>query len=140
MWKTPKTDWHGEVIDNKYVGDFFNAEDYNRIKNNLEYLQSLAIQMYNDFTINSVGEDKTPSDYFYADEMNKIEDNLEIINNNTFQNTYGDKPVFVANGKTMNFEELNRIEKAILDIFNKLNNQSIGRRKFEWNFGTREDF
>ena len=45
-WITPKTDWYGEVVDGVYVGDRFNASDYNRIKNNLSYLRELAVQMY----------------------------------------------------------------------------------------------
>ena len=37
-WQTPKTDWYGKVIEGVYVGDRFNAVDYNRIKNNLIYI------------------------------------------------------------------------------------------------------
>lgn len=41
-WSTPKTDWNGETVDGVYTGDRFNAVDFNRIKNNLEYLRELA--------------------------------------------------------------------------------------------------
>ena len=44
-WSTPKTDWNGETVDGVYTGDRFNAVDFNRIKNNLEYLRELAINM-----------------------------------------------------------------------------------------------
>ena len=69
MWSTPKTDWFGRVEDGVYIGDRFNAVDFNRIKNNLEYLRGLAISMYEEFTIHSLGSDRTPKDYFYADEI-----------------------------------------------------------------------
>ena len=72
MWTTPKTDWSGETIDGVYIGDRFNAADFNRIKNNLEYLRELAVQLYKEFTIHSLGSDRTPKDYFYADEINKL--------------------------------------------------------------------
>ena len=58
-WSTPKTDWNGETVDGVYTGDRFNAVDFNRIKNNLEYLRELAIKMYDEFAIQSVGSDKT---------------------------------------------------------------------------------
>ena len=35
-WQTPKTDWYGSVSsDGTYIGDYFNYNDFNRIKNNL---------------------------------------------------------------------------------------------------------
>lgn len=135
MWTTPKTDWSGEFIDGVYVGDKFNAADFNRIKNNLAYLYELAVKIYEDFTIHSLGSDRTPIDYFYADEINKLEENLETINSNSLKGSYGKTPVYADNGKIMDFKELNRIESASLDLYNKLTNQSEGRRTFQWNFG-----
>ena len=73
MWQTPKTDWHGGVDANGvYEGDRFNAVDFNRIKNNLQYLRDMAIKLYQEFTIPSLGVDRTPRDYFYADEINQM--------------------------------------------------------------------
>jgi hypothetical protein len=40
----------------------------------------------------------------------------------------------------MDFEELNRLESAILDLYNRLTNQSEGRRMLTWSFGTKEGF
>ena len=135
-WITPKTDWSGETsADGTYVGDRFNATDFNRIKNNLEYLREMAVKLYKEFTIVSLGEDKTPADYFYADEINQIEENLNTVNNNTLKRPYGTAPNYVENGNTMDFNELNRLEGAILDLYDKLNNEFEGRRMFTWNFG-----
>lgn len=134
-WTTPKTDWYGETNDGVYVGDRFNASDFNRIKNNLEYLRELAITMYKDFTILSVGDDKTYEDFLYANEINELEANLIIINDNTLNRSYGTAPSYVSNGNTMDFKELNRLEGAILDLYNKLTNESEGRRMLTWNFG-----
>ena len=108
MWQTPKTDWHGTLdADGHYIGDRFNATDFNRIKNNLQYLRDLAIKMYKKFSIVSLGADRTPKDYFYADEINQLEENLMTINNNTLKRAYGDSPIYTDNGNTMTFTELN---------------------------------
>lgn len=135
-WETPKTDWYGRVDENSvYTGDRFNAADFNRIKNNLEHLRDMAIKLYAEFSIVSLGDDRTPRDYFYADEINQMEANLNTINSNTLQRSYGSTPSYIENGNTMNFADLNRLEGAILDLYDKLNNQTYGRRMFTWNFG-----
>lgn len=135
-WTTPKTDWYGSTdSEGVYTGDRFNATDFNRIKNNLDYLRELAIQMYDEFSITSLGEDRTPSDYFYADEINVLEDNLNTINENSLNRSYGDSPTYSDNMVIMDYVELNRLESAILDLYDKLSNQSEGRRMFTWNFG-----
>ena len=135
-WETPKTDWYGETDENGvYSGDRFNAVDFNRIKNNLDYLRELAITLYTEFSIVSLGSDRTPADYFYADEINQLEENLKTINAKTLKRSYGTPPVYIANGKTMDFTELNRLESAILDLYDRLTNESEGRRMFQWNFG-----
>lgn len=135
-WTTPKTDWYGANDENGvYHGDRFNAVDFNRIKNNLAYLRELAITMYAEFSIVSLGSDRTTSSYFYADEINQLEQNLVTINANTIKRSYGSSPTYNDNGKTMDYRELNRLEGAILDLYDKLTNQSDGRRTLEWNFG-----
>lgn len=136
MWETPKTDWHYELdSDGLYIGDRFNAVDFNRIKNNLEYLRGLAIKMYDEFTIHALGTDRTTQDYFYADEINQLEENLNTINYNSIKRSYGTAPSYTANGNIMDFAELNRLEGAILDLYDKLSNQNNGRRTFTWNLG-----
>lgn len=137
-WVTPKTDWHGSTnADGIYTGDRFNAIDFNRIKNNFEYLRDLSTLMYNEFDIETLGEDRTPVDYYYADEINRLEQNLITINENTLKRSYESPRTYFANGNTMNFTELNRLESATLDLYNRLTNQHDGRRMFTWNFGMR---
>lgn len=139
-WTTPKTDWYGAVVNGVYTGDRFNAVDFNRIKNNLVYLRDLAVKVYEEFSITAVGADKTTADYFYAEEINKMEQNLATINAKTLKMSYGTAPTYTDNGRTMDYAELNRLEGAILDLYDKLTNQYEGRRKFKWNFGMGGDF
>lgn len=135
-WETPKTNWYGKRdADGVYTGDRFNATDFNRIKNNLQHLRDAAIALYDDFDIVSLGADRTPADYFYADEINQLEANLATINAHTFKRSYGNAPTYLENGNTMTFDELNRLEGAILDLYDKLRNQMNGRRTLTMNFG-----
>lgn len=135
-WETPKTDWHGSSdSEGVYTGDRFNAVDFNRIKNNLDYLRELAIKLYDEFSIVSLGVDRTPVDYFYADEINQLEENLKTVNENSLRRSYGNAPTYVDNGNTMDFVELNRLEGAILDLYDRLTNELEGRRMLTWNFG-----
>ena len=137
-WQTPKTDWHGSTnSEGVYTGDRFNASDFNRIKNNLTFLRDMAIKLYKEFSLVSLGDDRVPGDYFYADEINQLEENLKTINSKTLKRSYGNPPTYVANGNTMDFAELNRLERAILDLYDRLTNESEGRRMFTWNFGMR---
>ena len=135
-WETPKTNWSGRRDANGvYVGDHFNATDFNRIKNNLQHLRDMAIALYDEFDIVSLGADRTPADYFYADEINQLEVNLTTINSKTLKGSYGNAPAYIENGNTMTFAELNRLEGAILDLYDKLWNETYGRRMFTMNFG-----
>lgn len=140
-WTTPKTDWYGSTDANGvYTGDRFNASDYNRIKNNLLVLYAFALEQYKAFDIKDMGTDKTYSDYLYADEINTIEKNFKAINNGTLKGSYGDMPTYYDNGSMMDYKELNRLESAMLDIYNKLSIVRTSKRRFIWQFGmTQED-
>lgn len=126
-WIIPKTDWQ--------PSDYFNAEDYNRIKNNLEYLWVVAQVLYPSFVIISGGNDKNIGDFFYADEINVLENNLETLNINTLHENYGTTLSFEENDHVLDYVELNRLESACLDLYNKYRNERLGLRHFEWNFG-----
>ncbi len=132
MWKEPKTDWN--------INDRFNAEDFNRIKNNLIHLKNLSIMVYEGFEIQHISEDKTVSDYFYADEINTIEDNLKTINENTLNKNSGEYPMYYDNGNTMDFNELNRIESLIMLLHEKITKKISSRRKLSLKLGTKEVF
>ena len=134
-WIQPKTDWHCEITDGVYSGDRFNASDYNRIKNNIYHLHAMALSLYKRFNIQPDSGDKQVGEYFYADEINKLESNLDVINSNTINRQYGSTPTYVDNGNTFDFNELNRLESATLDLYNRMTNQKVGRRMFKWNFG-----
>lgn len=132
-WTIPKTYWK--------ISDRFNIADYNRIKNNLAYLHEKAVELYTSFEVQDMGSDKTSyADFFYADEINTMENNLDTIASNTFGKDYGTKKTFADNGAFIDYNELNRIESASLDLYNQLSGQYEGRRMLTFMLGGKEDF
>lgn len=136
MWKIPKTDWTS--------GDFFNIEDYNRIKGNIGELKTLSLKLWPDLPYTDyqdMGADKTYQDIsFYADEINKMEDNLDVVCESTYALEIGVKKTYEANQPFIDADELNRIESALLRLYDNLKNQYEGRRMLTFMLGAREVF
>ena len=127
-WKTPKVDWKPT--------DKFNFVDYNRIKNNLEYLHEKAIQLYKAFSIIDMGEDiLVYTANWDSDKFNLFEKNLETINKNVYTQNIGASQTFYPNGIFIKYDELNRIENASLLIKTLLDNQTLALRRFPFRLG-----
>lgn len=125
MWQTPKTTWA--------PGDYFNIEDYNRIKGNLNVLHEIAISAWSEFLFVEMGADKTYADIsYYADEIDLFEDNLDAINNGTCRLAIGEKKIYEANKVFIGSEELNRIESACLKLHEYLTGTANGRKTLEF--------
>ena len=96
QWITPKTDWTPTIdAQGKYTGDYLNIEDYNRIKNNIEFLAHTAKQFW-PVKVKAM-PDKEYQEYPYADEINQISDNLDEINKYIGYNI-GTKTEYSENG------------------------------------------
>lgn len=140
-WITPKTDWEaGKDAEGNYIGDFFNIEDYNRIKNNIKELREFAVELYPDFDIKNMGADKKYTDYPYADEINLIADNLETIKDKTYSYDIGKKVIYYDNSPFIGYEDLNRIESACLRLYKTIVAQKQGRRRLAFYLGRKERF
>lgn len=127
-WHTPKTNWQQT--------DPVNIEDYNRIKNNLEFLQERALMLYADIQIQNMGADKTNCrEHYRADEFNRFEQNLDIINKHIFTQDYGPTVRFFDNGPFIDYMELNRIEGAILSMNEILDNLEAGLARLSFRLG-----
>lgn len=133
MWQQPKTDWQ--------AGDYFNVQDYNRIKGNLNEIRTQALTLWPDFVFEDMGADKTYQDYsFYADEINRFEANVDHICAGTFPFEVGDHQTFYDNQPFIGWQELNRIESACLKIYRNISGRADGikRLAFTLNGGTFE--
>ena len=111
-WIEPKINWADT--------DYFNVEDYNRIIGNVDHLKTLADDLFLKLTDLSMGEEKTHLSLIYAREMNNIESSLEILNLETYDFDIGEKTEYRSNGSTPLYSEFNRIESAILLIYNTM--------------------
>lgn len=114
-WITPKTDWAARKdAEGNYAGDYFNTVDYNRIKNNIEFLGAVARKFWP--VLVKAMPDRKFEEYPYADEINTLADNLEAIN--AFVGyEIGEKTVYEANGQFIGYEDLNRIEMACKNLY-----------------------
>lgn len=120
MWQQPKTDWQ--------EGDYFNIEDYNRIKGNLNEIRTQALILWPDMEFEEMGDDKTYEDYgFYADEINLFEANIDHICDGTFAFAVGDRQTFYDNQPFIDWKELNRIEEACRLIYSNITSGVEGR-------------
>ena len=127
-WHTPKVNWQPT--------DPVNYTDYNRIKNNLEYLHERGCILFHVFDIRDMGDNKEGyTDYTYADEWNLLEENLDIINQNTFTRDYGKRQFFFDNNPFIMWDELNRLENAILTIRMIMDSHESGLPKLSFRLG-----
>ena len=128
MWQQPKTDWQ--------ASDFFNIQDYNRIKDNLNVIRNMALELWPEFEFEDMGRDKTYQDYgFYADEINRFEDNLDHICTGTYPFKIGEKRTYSENQPFIGWEELNRIESACLKMYLNIQSGMDSRPTLEMTLG-----
>jgi hypothetical protein len=131
MWQQPKTNWKET--------DFFNTEDYNRIKGNLNEIRSKALLLWPGFTFEEMGSDKSYQDYgFHADEINRFESNVDHVCAGTYPFKVGNRQTFYDNQPFIDWKELNRIEEACRLIYSNIQSRYNGRRtlSFTLNGGT----
>lgn len=111
-WTEPKTNWTKD--------DFFNIEDYRRITNNIMYLKDFLDSLFYGLSDLQLMSEKNISEPIYAREINDIENNIELLNIETYKLEIGETKEYFPNQRTMDFNELNRIEKAMFDIYTKM--------------------
>lgn len=146
-WTTPKTNWKTEYNNiNIYLGDFFNVEDYNRIKNNLQYIDDRARELFYNVPVITLGADKhlpipgSPNfnnDNIFADEINAIENGLQGIQDAIALYDYGTAKLFYENGAFIDYVELNRLESAMLDLHEHIESSIAGKLRLEFRLGQR---
>lgn len=139
QWKHPKTNWT-IVYDESgnYTGDYFEPEDYNRIKNNVNYLRDYAEYLFlcnPEFA--DLGEDVyygSPNE-LTASWWKKLQDNLEHISNDTLQFSLGEKNIYSSNEAGRLLEELIRVETVCLKIYETLSGIEKNKAKLSFRLG-----
>lgn len=108
-WITPKTNW--------VKTDQFTYQDYNRIRNNLLYLNEQINVNYPNLSKElDLGEEKTgyANDY-YPSEFEAFEDALESFKRIGINVNLGERINYKGNSSFIDFASLNRIEKNCLN-------------------------
>ena len=121
---TPYTAWTIQYdSEGEYTGDFFNVEDYDRIKQNIEYLREYAYFLYGGFTMRGMVA-VTVENYGYASTIDALDANLEAIAANTFRPP-DMMPVkqWRGNQPPPGADDWNRIENTCLLLFEQFERQ-----------------
>lgn len=127
-WQEPKINWTEK--------DAFNIVDFNRIRGNLLYLWQHAKEVCMDFEIKEMGQEVTSyKTGWNVEYFNAFEENVDKINKNTFEQDYGLRQTFYINGVFIQYNELNRIENAILNIKKIIDGIELGRIRIPFRLG-----
>lgn len=107
-WITPKTDWTAST--------YFTYTDYNRIRNNLLYINDRLNQMFPEkAVILDLGNPKTGyADNYYPSEFNAFEYALVSFTRVGENVNVGEKKVYKPNSPFILYYDLNRIESCCL--------------------------
>lgn len=133
-WQTPKTDWKIQPVDEngRYNGDWFNVADYDRITGNITALSDLAKELYLSCPIEDMPA-QTVSDFPFAYIINTIEENVNSIATNTWKpHNYPGPKIWRSNQATPTVNDLNRVESALLSIYQALQQQKTNRSKLSF--------
>lgn len=130
-WQEPKTDWTAD--------DRLNYQDFNRIKNNLEYLWKEACALYGDFPLDSMGPDmQSVEEPWKVPYFNAFESNVDAINANIFTQDYGIRQRFFENGPFIRYSEINRLENAVLGMKKIIDGTKAGRKRLAFRLGAQK--
>ena len=129
-WSTPKTNWKNT--------DYFNRSDYNRIKNNLEFLKEQSLKVLNPCSMTDMGNDVTdPNHIWDPAEFNLLEENLKrILSTNQFDTYKPDSArIYTYDGSFLSYVELNRLESWIARLEDNLTQIMADRKRLSFTLG-----
>lgn len=138
MWQTPKTDWAAQYdAGGNYAGDYFNWPDYERIRQNIEYISNksnaptskmqtaleigTASVLLDGDTVSGLSDTVIkyrgyPTETTY----NAIESNLKALAT-AVGVTIPTRKTWAGNGVCPGYADVNRWESACLLMYNRIN-------------------
>lgn len=127
-WITPKTAW--------ITTDKYNIADFNRMKNNIEYLCYVAEMASALHDLEDLGEDITTYDVMwdYA-RFNAMENNLEKISMAWTPDEIFTHKTFYPGGKFIDSVECSRIESFCLKLYPIAQGWENGRLRLPFRLG-----
>ena len=104
-WITPKYDWE--------MTDWFDVSDYNRIRNNLLYINEMLNHDFPDVAVTlDLGEPKTYGDDYFPSEFNRFEEAILSFSRIGKDMNFGERGYYDGNSPFIMYDQLNRIEKC----------------------------
>ena len=137
-WQTPKTDWKVTYDSNgNYLGDYFEAEDYQRIRGNLLYLKEEGEKIFSAMETPDI-PNVTIKSYGYASYINALENSLKEIIASSVNPGIPPTKVWKANGAAPSYTDLNRIESATQFLYDTFNMAKTAFVKLPFEMGGSE--
>ncbi len=135
-WKTPKTNWAVRYDeDGAYAGDYFGAEDFSRIADNIAALQEMAAGLYRLPEPGALPQ-ITAASFAYADDLNALEDALRGLTEDAFRPA-GTQPFVTWRGNEPGPgpEDLNRLESLCAALHGSFTQQAAARARLAMTLG-----
>lgn len=129
-WVTPKTDWQRT--------DTFSLDpDYSRIRGNILHLKAVAATLYLPFSLAAMA-DYPIADFPFAEFFNAVDGNADMLLDETFRPTNTPRgKIYAAHKPVWNDNDLNRIERALLTLYQNLQAEANARPVLAFALGTR---
>lgn len=135
-WTNPRTNWACRYDETgRYTGDYFNVEDYQRIKGNLEYLAALAAGLYTEAPVLPDIPTVTKAAFAKASTINALERSLDALAAHVYDPGIPARKTWSAGDAAPTADDLNRIEGAALSLYQSLTAQAENRPKLAFNLG-----
>ena len=128
-WITPKTDW-------QETDPVMLDPDYVRIRGNILHLRDMARRLYLPFPLADMAADYGFEDYAYIEFFTNVDNNVDALLDNTFRPPRSERArAYAANGRVWNYDDLNRIESALLGLYTALTAEQNARQTLAFSMG-----
>ena len=128
MWQEPKLNWQPT--------DYINSEDFNRIRGNIEYLKD-KMKKYHELKESGtpLPDEVSKRSYGYCEYWNGLEKNLQDIVDSAPFYQVGNEKKYYPLQHYIDYQELNRLEKACEIYYNMLIGQDNSIRELSYTLG-----
>lgn len=135
VWQTPKTNWVTRYdAGGNYIGDYFNASDYQRIKENLLVLRDMVDELYSGAAFPDI-PDITTEAFFYESVINALEHSIDALATQVHGLVPVETKTWNGNDDAPLAADLNRIESFCLSLYGLLNRQKAARKRLAFTLG-----
>lgn len=130
-WQTPKINWNSD--------DYFNKDDFNRIKNNLLYIKGFLKKFRGKVTqIQPLNDKNSYTELLHPQDVNCLQANLTRLNEISYNLDIGANTEYYNGSYTPSYEQWNRLETYTLDIKNLIQTDNPGFSRITQKLGNKD--